>query len=393
MERYYTKDLDHLIICRLEEFKYTRLKSFKTADIDVWNYFNEDIFILPFSEKYPLQVVQQEKHFNKAENHDIDFRIIYSKIYIDNQPYALVSRIPMIEKEDLIRTLTYQYGLLLLIMLTSLSIVFYLISKRLWHPFHATLSEIQRFKLEKGKLPQFESCKTSEFILLNQILTELFASNLSSYKKQKEFIENASHELQTPLAVFKTQLDMLLQEPNLSQKQIKIIQSLYSVSSRMTRLNKNLLLLARIDNKQFDHMESINFAEILQAQLIYLSELNANNNITIHVDIKNPTPVYANKILVESLITNLCVNAIRHNIEDGIIYIQLTNNCFSVSNTGANQPLDQKKAFSRFNRASEERKGNGLGLSIAQEICLMHNWQIQYRYNYNLHIFSVKIHN
>lgn len=390
MEKFYAKDLDLLIIFRLKEFKNNRLPSFKTDDIEVWNNFNEDIFILPFDEKYPLGVVRQEEFFDKAEDHNIDFRIVYDEISIDNTSYILMSRIPMIEKHDLMRTLTSQYGLLFFVILISLSVIFYFMSKRLWRPFHSTLTKIQNFSLEKGELPQFSNTDTTEFVRLNSILNDLISDNLSSYRKQKEFIENASHELQTPLAVFKSQLDMLLQQPDLTQEQTDIIQSLYSVSSRMTRLNKNLLFLARIDNDQYVTMEDIDFVQTLYAQLLYLRERAESNETKVNVEIENPLNIHANRILVESLITNLIVNAIRHNTENGIINMLVTDCSFVISNTGATQALDKEKVFRRFNRTSEEKKGNGLGLSIVHEISIMHDWKIQYDYKNNLHTFVVQ---
>ncbi|MDR2037406.1 MAG: HAMP domain-containing histidine kinase [Bacteroidales bacterium] len=390
MEKFYTKDLDQLIIFRLQEFKNNRLPSFNTEDIEVWNRFNEDILILPFDKKYPVQVVNQKKFFDKAEGHNIDFRIVYDTILIDFNPYMLMSRIPMIEKHDLMRTLSSQYGLLFFVILISLSTVYYYMSKKLWRPFHSTLSKIQNFSLEKDELPKFSNTNTTEFVQLNSILNDHISNNLSIYKKQKEFIENASHELQTPLAVFKSQLDMLLQQPDLSKEQIDIIQSLYSVSSRMTRLNKNLLLLARINNDQYGNMEDIDFVQTLYTQLLYLRERAESNGIKVNVSIEKPLNIHANRILVESLLTNLIVNAIRHNTEDGIINIRVFDCGFEISNTGAAQTLEKDKIFRRFNRTSEEKKGNGLGLSIVHEICKMHGWKTLYDYKDCLHSFVIR---
>ncbi len=390
MEKYYSKDLDQLIKYRLKEFKNERLPTFKTANIEIWNSYNEDILILPFDAKYPIGIVQQQEFFDKAEGHNIDFRIVFDRISIENTAYILTSRIPMIEKHDLMRTLTSQYALLFFIMLVSLSAVFYFLSKRLWWPFNETLAKIQNFNLEKGNAPQFATTDTTEFVQLNSILKNLILSNLSAYKKQKEFIENASHELQTPLAVFKSQLDMLLQQPRLTQQQMDIIQSLYSISARMTRLNKNLLILARIDNDQYGEMENIDFIQTLYAQLAFLRERAESNRIKVNVEINNNLHVRANKILMESLIINLIVNAIRHNIENGMIDIQVSDHCFIVSNTGTSQSIDKEKVFRRFNRKSEEKKGNGLGLSIVHEICKMHGWTIHYDYKDGLHSFVVR---
>lgn len=81
--------------------------------------------------------------------------------------------------------------------------------------------------------------------------------SLDSYRVQKEFTENASHELQTPLAIFQSKLDLLLQQQELTESQAEIIQDLYQMTSRISRLNRNLLLLAKIDNAQFAKSENI----------------------------------------------------------------------------------------------------------------------------------------
>ncbi|MEA4885153.1 MAG: HAMP domain-containing sensor histidine kinase, partial [Bacteroides graminisolvens] len=228
---------------------------------------------------------------------------------------------------------------------------------------------------------------------LNEKLNGLMVDNITIYKQQKEFIENASHELQTPLAVFKSQLDILLQQPGLTQSNTEIIRSLYAVSARMTRLNKNLLFLARIDNAQLSNMEVVDFVKILHGQLLYLRELAESEGLTVHVETGNSLNLKANKLLVESLINNMVVNAIRHNVKEGTINIKVDNSGLKVSNTGVPYALDPNKIFRRFSRSSEEKKGNGLGLAIVQQICIMHGWEVGYNYENNLHVFGVKMFN
>ena len=150
------------------------------------------------------------------------------------------------------------------------------------------------------------------------------------------------------------------------------------------------MILARIDNDQYGEMENIDFIQTLYAQLAFLRERAESNRIKVNVEINNNLHVRANKILMESLIINLIVNAIRHNIENGMIDIQVSDHCFIVSNTGTSQSIDKEKVFRRFNRKSEEKKGNGLGLSIVHEICKMHGWTIHYDYKDGLHSFVVR---
>lgn len=389
MEAFYAEDLDELIEFRSEQFVKKELLSLKTSDIDYWNRFNEDMKIYPFENTYPLNKVVQKPFYSQAEKHEIDYRIYYTQISIEGESYVFMSRIAMIETKDLLQTLGFQYLLFFAIIIAGLLTLQRILSRHLWKPFYNSLNEIENFKLEKGKIPSFEQTTTTEFVRLNNNLNKLMQDNITSYNQQKEFTENASHELQTPLAVFQSQLDLLLQDSSLNEPQMNVIESLYDVSSRLTRLNKNLLLLSRIDNSQFKETIRIDFGQLLEHKLMYFKELFSNGGIKLSVDIQNPLMITANKVLLESLINNLISNAIRHNYNGGLINIEVKDNTFQVSNSGDKFSLDKDKVFRRFSRTSEERKGNGLGLSIVNQICKLHGWEVGYNYTDDLHCFYV----
>ncbi|MFA5433795.1 MAG: HAMP domain-containing sensor histidine kinase [Candidatus Paceibacterota bacterium] len=389
MKNFYAKDLDELIKFRSEHFVETNNSTLKISDIDYWNRFNEDMKILPYENSYPLNKVVQKSLFSNVENHEIDYRIYYRKISIEGKPYVFMSQIAMIESKDLFRTLGVQYLLFFVIIVIGLLGIQFVLSRGLWKPFYNSLNEIEDFNLEKGEIPEFEKTTTTEFARLNGNLTKLMEENVASYKQQKEFTENASHELQTPLAVFQSQLDLLLQDNSLNESQMNVIESLYDVSSRLTRLNKNLLLLSRIDNSQFKETITIDFSQLLERQLTYFKELASNNGITLSANIQNALEITANKVLLESLINNLISNAIRHNYSGGFIHIEVNGNTFQIGNSGSKTPLDKEKVFRRFSRTSEERKGNGLGLSIINQICKLHGWEVRYNYKDEIHCFYV----
>lgn len=386
----YTEDLDELIIFRANEFKEKYLPTFSAEDIAVWNNFNEDMQIIADNHSYPLDKPVQDFLFNKSEGHNIDYRLYYTSIEIEGNSYLLMSRIPMIEDHDLILMQINQYGLLFLILLISLLLVQRFISRKLWRPFYETLEKIKSFNLDKGNVPVFEKTNIREFRQLNNSMEELIGDNLNKYSQQKEFIENASHELQTPISVFHSQLDILLQQPNLTEKHVEIIQSLYNVSARMKRLNKNLLLLAKIDNDHYKEMQEVEVSEILSGQLYYLRYMAEDCKVTINTNFENPLSVTANVFLLESLINNLIVNGIFYNRHEGLLDIIITDNQLIISNTGDGKPLNPDKIFTRFNQTSEEnKKGNGLGLSIVHQICKMHGWKIEYVFQDDRHIFTV----
>lgn len=400
MKHFYAEDLDELIIFRSDEFVADHLPQFSVNEISIWNNYNEDMCIVSADEATNLSIkdmhhVVQKPFFNKAEGHEVDYRVFSRNIEIEGKPYILLSRIAMIEDKDLIRTLAGQYGILFLVLFVCMFVVQRIMSKRLWKPFYNSLSKVEKFDLERGNIPKFRNTQVKEFDRLNTILTNLIDNNVRVYNQQKEFVQNASHELQTPLAIFQSKLDVFFQDPNLTKEQVETIHSLYDILSRMTRLNKNLLLLARIDNNQFNETENIDFNKILLKQLDNLKPLAESENIAITTHISEHIFLKANKILLESLINNLVVNAISHNISNGNarIVITLNSDFFAIQNTSDTLPLDKEKIFRRFSRTSENRKGNGMGLSIAYQICKLHNWQLNYKYSDSMHCFVIYFNN
>lgn len=392
MKHFYAEDLDELIIFRIDEFVSDHLPNFIIDEINHWNKYNDDFQIMEVGVVYPLNKIIQKPYYNKAEGHEVEYRVYHREIIIQDKPYVLMSRIAMIEDADLIGTLAGQYGILFLVLFLCMFVVQRIMSKRLWKPFYNSLSKVDSFDIDKGNIPQFESTDIKEFYRLNTILSNLISNNLKAYNQQKEFVQNASHELQTPLAVFQSKLDVFFQEPNLSEEQVETIHSLYDTLSRLTRLNKNLLLLARIDNNQFKETEKIDFNQLLNKHLDYLNALAESEGIVITTNINGHIILSANKILLESLINNLVVNAIRHNTgsANARIIIEINDNSFVIKNTGENIPLDKEKIFRRFSRTSENKKGNGLGLSITYQICKLHNWQITYSHEIDMHSFQIR---
>jgi signal transduction histidine kinase len=158
----------------------------------------------------------------------------------------------------------------------------------------------------------------------------------------------------------------------------------------MSRINKNLLLLAKIDNLQFADVQNVNMTDIINESLLFTTEQAAGKNLHIESDIiREACWVQANKTLTESLVNNLMTNAVRHNTVDGRIVIAFYGKRLSVSNTGVNHPLDEKTLFIRFGQTTGKTKGCGLGLAIVHQICALNKWQINYGFHQGLHNFSI----
>lgn len=284
-------------------------------------------------------------------------------------------------EEDVFKGIMIQFALIALVLGIALVVTLQIINKRLWHSFDETLQSIENFRLEDQQVPSFPETRIKEFARLNKAITRLMEGNIKSYRMQKEFTENASHELQTPLAVFQSKLDILLQQSdNITESQAAIIQDLYEMTGRLSRLNRNLLLLAKMENNQFSKKENVDVVEVINQLLPFLESLAGNLTIKTRFEL-DKEKIPANRSLLECLLNNLIVNAVRHNKPNGEITITLTPDSLIVSNTSTEKALDANLIFNRFYRPSEKTKGNGLGLAIVKAVCDYHGWKIKYSYH------------
>jgi len=291
-------------------------------------------------------------------------------------------------EQDTVVGLVIQILSMVMVLGMSIFLIMRLVPVKLWKPFYDTLHKISHFKVEDGTVPDFTMSKVKEFTELNHTLERILSQNVQSYKVQKQFTENASHELQTPLAIVQSKLDLLLQNKDLTSDQAALVQDIYHEIVRMSKLNRNLLFLAKIENAQYKLNGKINIAEKLQSLIPSLELLAKGINIRLYVGNKH-LAVDCNEVLLESMISNLLANAVRHNYADGEIVIRLETSTLTVANTSNEPPLDSAHIFERFFRISATQKGNGLGLAIVKSICDYHHWSVNYIYENGLHNFSI----
>jgi signal transduction histidine kinase len=273
------------------------------------------------------------------------------------------------------------------ILLVSLLINRWLL-RRLWKPFYSTLSGVEKFRLGEKAIPDFENSSITEFNFLNTTISQFIRDADKEYFLLKEFTENASHELQTPLAIVRSTLDVMMQDEKLSESQSNSLQAANSAIQKMSRLNQSLLLLNKIENKQFSNINSFDFKTLVQEKMSDWQELWQGRNLNISSSLESAT-VSMNEQLAEMMISNLFSNAARHTPDAGQIQIKLTAKIFEISNTAANGPLDEEKLFKRFSKVGQLTDHHGLGLSIVKQIADVSGMKVSYRFDGGKHIFSV----
>ncbi|MET0243030.1 MAG: HAMP domain-containing sensor histidine kinase [Flavitalea sp.] len=263
------------------------------------------------------------------------------------------------------------------------------ISGKLWQPFRNSLDTIRGFNLDQHSVVNFEKSDIDEFNELNTSLAKLISGNVAAYRQQKEFADNASHELQTPLAIVQSKLELLSQGHTLDADQYQIIDDTLKALSRVARINKNLLLLTKIENKQYAEDKSVDLADMIESHLALFDNFFENRGLTLEKSLLPGKVVRGNKILLEILLNNLITNAIRYTEPGRFINIKLSENGLIVSNS-ANQALNEEALFKRFSTGTSESPGTGLGLALVKEICNRHRWSVSYAFEDKMHKFVIR---
>ncbi len=316
------------------------------------------------------------------------FRALQSNIQANGKTYQLTTETNVEEADETLIAIAVDTIAFFALLLLGFLLLNRRISKQIWQPFYTTLDKLRDFDLNKNPALKLDSSDIEEFAELNQELEKLVVRSVSTYNQQKEFIENASHELQTPLAVLRSKMELLLQNEQLSKEQSELISSINAPLSRISRINKNLLLLAKMENQQFADSEEVDIVKLMDESLELLSDYITNKHISVERLIMGDSVIDCNPALLEILMNNLLINAITHNIENGVMLVEASKKGIAISNSGTTE-LNTEKLFQRFSMSSANTQSSGLGLAIVKEICERYGWKISYRFENRLHVFSV----
>ncbi|KAA3436615.1 sensor histidine kinase [Rufibacter hautae] len=328
-----------------------------------------------------LMYMQNEQDFEPV-------RMLTTVFRKENQYYELRVITSMVEEDDLIEDLLYSLLWLYLGLVGSILVLNNLLLKRIWRPFYHILQRLQRFKLEEAKTVPVKETNIEEFQLLNATVEKLLQQNVATYQNQKAFIENASHELQTPLAISLNKLELLAESQPLQEDQLLQIGAVMENLERLTRLNKTLLLLSKIENRQFALEEPVAMDTLLQKTLADFEDQVRYKNISVELQVQENVSLQMNPDLAAMLVMNLLKNAIVHNRRGGSLRIQLSREGLTVENAGQETPLNQEKIFTRFYKETSAAASTGLGLSIVKAICDLYGFEIAYRFQQG-HSFTV----
>lgn len=354
---------------------------------------NNQYYLYEVSESYaashPQITYRDEMVFITEKSETEPARVLITIFRTEDERYMeLVVYTPTIEKLDLLRAILgwiiFLYVLLLLIILSINIWVF----RKNMKPLYVLLKWLDSSQLGKKNEPLENTTKITEFRKLNAATMAFAERGEKLFEQQKTFIGNASHEMQTPLAICRNRLEMLMEDETLTEHQLNELIKTHQTLENLTRMNRSLLLLCKIENGQFADTRSVCLNDILAHYLDDYKEVYAYRNITVTVTTDSSFCVEMNDSLVSVLVTNLLKNSFVHNIDGGFIYIKITADTFEISNTGE-KPLDRERIFERFYQGQKKEGSTGLGLALVDSICKVNHLKIDYTYVENRHIFTI----
>lgn len=316
---------------------------------------------------------------------------ILSTIFQDEagDHYCLTVYTPTIEKQDLrfaiLGWMAVLYFLLFVVIILVNAWVFY----RSVKPLYRLLHWIDNYRVGQKNEPLNNDTKITEFKRLNRAAIESMARIEQTFEQQKQFIGNVSHELQTPLAICRNRMEILMDEENLTESQFNELIKIYQTLERITRLNRSLLQLSKIENGQYADVKYISLNDLINNYRSDYEEVYAYRHISVRIEEKVPFALDMSEALATTLIANLWKNAFTHNVDNGEIYIETTEEALSFCNTGVDHPLDER-VFERFYHTEFQEGSSGLGLAIAHSICHLYRLELVYEWHAPMHCFVVR---
>ncbi|VAW24299.1 hypothetical protein MNBD_BACTEROID01-2952 [hydrothermal vent metagenome] len=351
---------------------------------------NEQIIVAPYysGNNSSLSFSDTILYDNETQRY-IPYRKLGFVTTFNNQEYYVQIFKSLEETDMLIVRIFLITTVLIILMIVTLLFLNRITSRNVWNAFYETIDKLNKYDINSQSDLNLNQTEVKEFDDLNRVLIKMTDKIKEDYINLKEYTENSSHELQNPLAIINAKMELLLQSGNLTEKQYQAVVASYEASNRLSRLNKTLLLLAKIENRQFPESENIDPQVKIDFQLEYFEDLITSKKINVKKEYNNPTPIKMNPFLSEILFSNLIKNAIRHNFEGGELNIVFEDDILAISNTGPKLRIEAESIFRRFNKSSNSPDSLGLGLAIVKKICDIYGFTPEYSFENGYHKFRI----
>jgi signal transduction histidine kinase len=280
-------------------------------------------------------------------------------------------------------------SLILVLLVIGLFLINRRVTQGLWKPFFQNLRKLRQYDLtQQGSVRLEDNSGIKEFDALTDVVSSLMEQVKNDFQTLKEFNENISHEIQTPLAIIRNKMVLLMESQNLNEKEQRWVESSYQEANKLSRIGKSLTLISRIENQEFTRLRPVDFRPLIENILHNMEEIISFKDLTLTTSLQ-PVRVKCDPILANILFTNLIKNAIQHNFTGGHIKITLEDKRLIIENSGKILGVETTQLFKRFARDKNAENSLGLGLAISKKICDLYAFQLDYQERQGVHTFSL----
>ncbi len=327
--------------------------------------------------------------------------LIYDRLQHENEGYYYLTLVKKVNKrtyqitvmtsyigwERYYKTIFISFAGVALWMAFFGVLINYYSNQKIWRPFFLNLENLKQFSVRSAQPLQWHDSTITEFKELHYSLKDLTERSRREYLALREFTENASHEIQTPLGIIQSKLDRMSQL-EVSEEMARYIVQAKSGVERLSKMNRNLLLLAKLDNQVYSEKQLVRVDELLKQHLEQMEELFSVRNSILSTEL-HPVSVRSDRNLCDILLSNLLSNALRYSPSYSEVEIVLNEKRLMISNPGFALDFPSEHLFDRFTKSLNHTGGTGLGLAIVHQICLLNGWAVSHHFHNGIHHFSI----
>lgn len=348
------------------------------------------IELLPDSIQYKPEISFADKRIYIPEKRETEPARVITVQFLDenSRAYRLTVSTPTFEREDLLEAVLIHIIVLYIALLLTVLAVTALVFHYSMRPLYSLLHWLDRYHPGKGVEDLPDEKSVIEFRKLTNAARHTIERAEKYMERQTQFIGNASHELQTPLAIIGTRIEWITDNTPLTDEQFAELSKIRHSLHRLARLNRTLLLLTKIDNGQFPEKSDVEIAELVENEIEVYTEIYSDKGIKCTTHIQAHSTVKMDESLANTLVTNLLKNAFLHTEENGCIHVEVDRNRLTVANSGS-KALDSSRLFDRF-YTSGKSGSTGLGLALVKSIANNYGFTIRYEFKKEMHQFTVE---
>lgn len=331
-----------------------------------------------------FDTIAMHKQLQRMERH----QKVKASYKINGKHYLISAYDVVVEPDDITDAVTVSFVWILGLLVIFVGLLGRWISHLILSPFQKTMKSMQAFRINQDAPIHLDDTGTREFAELNRFLQQMTKKAVTDYRALKEFSENASHEIQTPLSVIRGKLELLMGTP-ITEQQAALIEVANQQLEKLSKVTHSLNLLTKLSNQEFA-TEPVNMSQVVKNHLTLYEDLIKLKALDCSSLIEEGVEVIANPMLADILVNNLLNNAIHHNRANGSLHVHLDQTSLKITNTGEALKQAPEMLFERFRKGNQSSSSTGLGLAIVKQICDLSCFSIDYHFRDGLHELHVR---